>query len=394
VDTIELHSNTVVERVTSLALALVPSPPSLVSNNCPAVIDTGCSATYITCTTPHIHREVAYPSVKVTLPNGETMQSSHTAQLQLHPSLPDIACRAHIFLSLTCSLISVGQLCDSGCTATFTANGVAIAYQGKTTITGDRSPTNNLWCINLAAPLAVNDNTESVLHDQIEKPLSCNTVARTYHAADRIAFLHASCNYPVISTWLKEIESGFFTTFPGLTADLVRKYPPHSETTFRGHMDQERSNQRSTKPKKSADEWTTIKKPESKPTTSATTTSEDLAFFEDSHPTVASPPAVRTHAIYVSSQPVTGKIYSDAAGRFGVPSSKGNEYLLIVYDYDSNYIFAEPMKSRTGAEHLAAYKRVHTNRCLSGTKIAMLRHGLSRSGERAWSLGRCGHVGI
>jgi hypothetical protein len=125
-------------------------------------------------------------------------------------------------------------------------------------------------------------------------------------------------------------------------------------------MDQERSNQRSTKPKNSADEWTTIKKPEPKTTTTAAQTSEDLAFFEDSHPTVTSPPAVRTHAIYVSSQPVTGKLYSDATGRFQIPSSKGNHYLLIVYDFDSNYIFAEPMKSRTGAEHLAAYKRVHT----------------------------------
>jgi hypothetical protein len=240
VDTIKLHSNTVVETVSSLALALVPSPPSLVSNNCPAVIDTGCSATYITCTTPHIHREVANPSVKVILPNGETMQSSHTAQLQLHPSLPEIACRAHIFPTLTCSLISVGQLCDSGCTATFTANNVIIAYQGKTIITGDRSPTNNLWYINLAAPSAVRDDNESVPHDQIEKPLSCNTVARTNHVADRIAFHHASCSYPVIFTWLKAIESGFFTTFPGLTADLVRKYPPHSETTFRGHKQGQR----------------------------------------------------------------------------------------------------------------------------------------------------------
>jgi hypothetical protein len=125
-------------------------------------------------------------------------------------------------------------------------------------------------------------------------------------------------------------------------------------------MDQERSNQRSTKPTNSAAEWTTIKKPESKTTTTSTTTSEDLANFEDSHPTVTSPPAVRNHAIYVSSQPVTGKIYSDAAGRFPIPSSKGNHFLLIVYDFDSNYIFAEPMKSRTGAQHLAAYKRVHS----------------------------------
>jgi hypothetical protein len=242
--------------VDSLALALVPSPPSLISNNCPAVIDTGCSATYITCSTPHIHHEVANPSVKVTLPNGETLQSSHTARVQLHPSLPEIARRAHIFPSLKHSLISVGQLSDSGCTATFTANGVAIAYQGKTIITGNRSPTNNLWYINLAAPLAVTGNNEPVPHDQPEKSQLCNTATPTNNIADRIAFHHASCNYPVISTWLKALDSGFLTTFPGLSADLVRKYPPNSIATIKGHMGQERSNQRLTKPKNSADSWT------------------------------------------------------------------------------------------------------------------------------------------
>jgi hypothetical protein len=71
-----------------------------------------------------------------------------------------------------------------------------------------------------------------------------------------------------------------------------------------------------------------------------------------------SPPAMRTHSIYVSCQSVTGKLYSDPTGRFLVPTSKGNQYLLFVYDYDSNFIFAEPMKSSTGAEHLAAFKRV------------------------------------
>lgn len=37
----------------------------------------------------------------------------------------------------------------------------------------------------------------------------------------------------------------------------------------------------------------------------------------------------------------------------------GNQYLMIVYDYDSNSILAEPMKSRTGPEMLRAYKTIH-----------------------------------
>jgi hypothetical protein len=35
----------------------------------------------------------------------------------------------------------------------------------------------------------------------------------------------------------------------------------------------------------------------------------------------------------------------------------GNQYLLIVYEYDSNYIHAEPMIDRTGPSIIAAYQR-------------------------------------
>jgi hypothetical protein len=38
----------------------------------------------------------------------------------------------------------------------------------------------------------------------------------------------------------------------------------------------------------------------------------------------------------------------------------------VVYDYDSSSIFAEPVKSRSGAEHLAAYKRVHAQLTRAG----------------------------
>ena len=37
--------------------------------------------------------------------------------------------------------------------------------------------------------------------------------------------------------------------------------------------------------------------------------------------------------------------YSDQTGRFPHRSSKGNEYLMIMYDYDSNAILAVPMKN-------------------------------------------------
>eukprot|EP00543_Licmophora_paradoxa_P007200 CAMPEP_0202442320 /NCGR_PEP_ID=MMETSP1360-20130828/1777_1 /ASSEMBLY_ACC=CAM_ASM_000848 /TAXON_ID=515479 /ORGANISM="Licmophora paradoxa, Strain CCMP2313" /LENGTH=61 /DNA_ID=CAMNT_0049057657 /DNA_START=43 /DNA_END=225 /DNA_ORIENTATION=+ len=55
----------------------------------------------------------------------------------------------------------------------------------------------------------------------------------------------------------------------------------------------------------------------------------------------------------------TGQIYTDQTGKFITPSSNGNQYLMILYDYDSNAILAQPMKNRTAKTILEAYKKLH-----------------------------------
>jgi hypothetical protein len=115
------------------------------------------------------------------------MHSSHTATLQLHPSLPEAACKAHIFPTFQSPLISIGQLCDSGCNANFSATGVEITYQGNTIINGYRNPRNNLWCVDLgAAPTPV---INSLL---APPPVNvCSSIIRNNTLADRVAFYHA-----------------------------------------------------------------------------------------------------------------------------------------------------------------------------------------------------------
>jgi hypothetical protein len=58
--------------------------------------------------------------------------------------------------------------------------------------------------------------------------------------------------------------------------------------------------------------------------------------------------------------PNTGQIFTDQTGRFISPSSTGSNKLLILYNYDSNDIHAEPMKNKTTSKILAAYKRAHS----------------------------------
>jgi len=55
-----------------------------------------------------------------------------------------------------------------------------------------------------------------------------------------------------------------------------------------------------------------------------------------------------------------GTIYSDPTGKFITQSSQGNNYILVVFDTDSNYIFAEPMPSRTSNQILKAYDKIQS----------------------------------
>jgi hypothetical protein len=44
----------------------------------------------------------------------------------------------------------------------------------------------------------------------------------------------------------------------------------------------------------------------------------------------------------------TGKICTNQTGQFPVTSSRGNQYILVLYDYDTNAILMEPLKNCTG----------------------------------------------
>jgi hypothetical protein len=73
-----------------------------------------------------MNKRAAHVPVHVNMPNGTTIQSSHTSELLLS-ALPPEARRAHILPGLVHnSLIYVGQLCDSGCDVTFTQENVEV----------------------------------------------------------------------------------------------------------------------------------------------------------------------------------------------------------------------------------------------------------------------------
>jgi hypothetical protein len=56
-----------------------------------------------------------------------------------------------------------------------------------------------------------------------------------------------------------------------------------------------------------------------------------------------------------------------------VVSSKGNKYIMILYDYDSNEILAEPIKDRTAPELLKAFQVMEQELVARGLKPKLVK---------------------
>jgi hypothetical protein len=168
------------------------------------------------------------------MPNGTTIQSSHTCNLLL-TDLPHQARQAHILPGLVHnSLISVGQLCDNECSVTFTQDHVTVVRNGKNVMYGSRDPKSRLWRVDLKQKIA-------------PKISQCNHAHDNNNQKDLINYLHAACFSPVKSTWIKAIKNGNFSSWPGLNEQNVEKYLSKSTSTAKSHLNQQRQNARTTK---------------------------------------------------------------------------------------------------------------------------------------------------
>jgi hypothetical protein len=117
-----------------------------------------------------------------------------------------------------------------------------------------------------------------------------------------------------------------------------------STSTTKGHLNQQRKNARTTKIK---DAKLIIMEP-------------DIDH------------GIKTQFVYAATIDA-GQIYTDQTGRFPVVSSKGNTYIMILYDYDSNAILAQPIKDRTAPELLKAFQVMEQALVARGLKPKLMK---------------------
>jgi hypothetical protein len=214
-----------------------------------AIADAGATSHFLVTGAPVINRRTAIAPIKINLPDGAQLKSTHTATLNI-PSIPKSARQAHIVPGLThTSLVSIKSLCDAGCIVTYTKENCDVTYKGTLVWQGIREPCTGLWVLPLRP-----DPTHPEFANLATTVPNSTEAAYNVHAltskAALIKFLHQCLLSPPKTTLLKAVENNQLPTWPGLTTAAIKKYLPEtSPATDKGHMKRQRKGLRSTKEK-------------------------------------------------------------------------------------------------------------------------------------------------
>jgi len=117
---------------------------------------------------------------------------------------------------------------------TFTAQHAQVHRHGRLVLQGHRAAS-GLWHVPLPAWVPDNNHKQAI-------PVPIDTAFTALPVATQAnlsAFLHAACFCPAISTFRAAIQAGYFTTWPGLTDQLVAQQLQPSAATIKGHQQQQ-----------------------------------------------------------------------------------------------------------------------------------------------------------
>ena len=288
--------------------------------------------------------------VQVLLPNNQIMASTHEAYLNI-PGLPRSARHVHLFPSMegTSPLLSIGQLCDHECTATFSANEVCIRHHDRVIIRGVRSPVTRLWYADLASlvaapPTAPCDSTTT----DVAAAAIGGTQIHSLSDARRVAFFHAALGSPALTTLLAALDRNLLV-LPTISSAIVRRNSPNPVATAQGHLDQVRQG---IQPATAAPDDVV---------SDATPDEPDSDRFPGD---IRIPPAQQQSRVLCRTIPLpstpTLRQHHDLTGRLPTASTSGKQYLLIMFCEDANYVHAEAMTDRSGPQYVQAYTRAAT----------------------------------
>jgi hypothetical protein len=198
-------------------------------------VDSGCTDHFLLVNAPCLNKVESRTPLTVRLPNGATMEYSHTADLDI-PELNAAASKAHVSPGMANhSLLSVEQLCDEGYIVTFKQASVTICDSGNSQIlSGPRDVNTGLWRFNLKQT-----------NKHIPEPIA-NNVYELRNTGALVHYLHKALFSPTKYAMLQAVKDRHLITWPGLTEEAINKHFKLTPATAMGHMNQRRQHIRST----------------------------------------------------------------------------------------------------------------------------------------------------
>lgn len=278
----------------------------------------------------------------VKLPNGDKITSIGSTSIRIPGGARDISVPIHIFADkeLTQSLGSISAFTNppNGCEVVFTGKGVDVMQDGKRVLHNAKKKSEKLWKLDIPV-----HNTKGKAN-MVKTKGESNLAIKCDLDADFVSFWHAAFGSPTVWTFTTAAERGYFGNLPRLTAKMIRANSPNTVATAKGHLDQTRQGQRSTKDKQNAQPAAAVP-------------------LEDNE--LDSPFAISNldneddmHNIYTKMMSASDVNSSDLSGRFPVTSRQGWAYIL--FSILNGYIHYELMRSRTAGEYIRAFKATFT----------------------------------
>jgi hypothetical protein len=201
--------------------------PPLLNPHETSIVYSGCKGHFLLINAQCANKVKSQNPLTVRLPNGATMESTHTASLDI-PELNKYASIAHIFQGMVNhSLLSVGKLCNEGYSITFRIDAVTIYNsQDVQILKGARDLDTGLWCINLRKEYQQHPHEVA------------NNINELRNTGALVNYLHKSMFSPRKSALLQAVKNGHLITWPGLTEQAINKHLKLTPATAMGHINQ------------------------------------------------------------------------------------------------------------------------------------------------------------
>jgi hypothetical protein len=190
-------------------------PPTTITMG---ISDSGATGHFLQADAPVTNKQVAINPIRITLPDGNKILSSHTCNLDI-PWLPDDITAGHIVPKLThTSLLATRQFCDNGCEVTFTKKACKVTIEGKTVLEGPRDPHTKLWHLPINPTVAQTTDPTSTPQQGHTDHIAMNAYTMPTKQ-QAIKYMHQTLFCPPIPTLIAAIENEQLRTFPHLTVE-------------------------------------------------------------------------------------------------------------------------------------------------------------------------------